>query len=70
MGATHFKMRTLKNVAIEMALHILAYNMKRVIAIIGATELVKAIASLILQFVAIIASKRAVCRSPMRFKAI
>ena len=70
MGATHFKMRTLKNVAIEMALHILAYNMKRVIAIIGATELEKAIASLILQFVAIIAPKRAVCRSPVRFKTI
>jgi len=35
MGATHFKMRTLKNVATEMALHVLAYNMKRVINIIG-----------------------------------
>lgn len=42
MGATHFKMRTLKHVATEMALHVLAYNMTRVIAIIGVPELVKA----------------------------
>ena len=33
MGATHFKMKTLKHVATEMALHVLAYNMKRVLAI-------------------------------------
>ena len=35
MGATHFQMKTLKNVPTEMALYILAYNMKRVISIIG-----------------------------------
>ena len=29
MGATHFQMKTLKNVGTEMALHVLAYNMKR-----------------------------------------
>jgi transposase len=29
MGATHFQMKTLKNVSTEMALHVLAYNMKR-----------------------------------------
>jgi hypothetical protein len=28
MGATHFQMRTPKHVGIEMALHVLAYNMK------------------------------------------
>jgi translation initiation factor IF-1 len=33
MGATHFQMRTLKNVSTEMALHVLAYNMKRVMRI-------------------------------------
>jgi hypothetical protein len=27
MGATHFQMKTLKNVSTEMALHVLAYNM-------------------------------------------
>ena len=35
MGATHFKMKTLKHVATEMALHVLAYNLKRVMAILG-----------------------------------
>ncbi|WP_299855410.1 IS1182 family transposase [uncultured Roseobacter sp.] len=42
MGATHFKMRRLKNVATEMALHVLAYNMTRVINIIGIPALVAA----------------------------
>ena len=28
MGATHFRMKTLKHVATEMALHVLAYNLK------------------------------------------
>jgi hypothetical protein len=35
MGSTHFQMKTLKRVATEMALHVLAYNLKRVINIIG-----------------------------------
>jgi transposase len=35
MGATHFQMRTLPKVATEMALHVLAYNMKRVMRILG-----------------------------------
>jgi transposase len=43
MGATHFKMRTLKHVATEMALHVLAYNLKRVMAIIGVPNLLRAI---------------------------
>lgn len=43
MGATHFKMKTLKHVATEMALHVLAYNMKRVMALIGVPELLRAI---------------------------
>jgi len=30
MGSTHFQMKTLKRVATEMALHVLAYNLKRV----------------------------------------
>ena len=29
MGATHFKVKTLRNVATEMALHVRAYNIKR-----------------------------------------
>jgi hypothetical protein len=43
MGATHFKMRMLRNVATEMALHVLAYNIKRVIAILGVPTLMEAI---------------------------
>jgi hypothetical protein len=42
MGATHFRMKRLKHVAIEMALHVLAYNMTRVIAILGVSGLIKA----------------------------
>jgi hypothetical protein len=42
MGATHFQMRTLPKVATEMALHVLAYNMKRVMRILGIGELMAA----------------------------
>ena len=35
MGATHFLMKTLPQVATEMALHVLAYNLTRVMNIIG-----------------------------------
>jgi transposase len=42
MGATHFKMRTLKNVATEMALHVLAYNMTRVMNVIGIPAMIAA----------------------------
>ena len=42
MGATHFKMRTLKNVATEMALHVLAYNMTRVMKIMGIPAMIAA----------------------------
>jgi transposase len=43
MGATHFQMRTLKKVATEMALHVLAYNLKRVMNILGIRPLIAAI---------------------------
>jgi len=43
MGATHFKMKRLKHVATEIALHVLAYNMMRVMTIVGVPDLVKAI---------------------------
>lgn len=42
MGATHFQMRTLPRVATEMALNVLAYNMKRVMALLGVRALVEA----------------------------
>jgi hypothetical protein len=36
MGAIHFLMKTLPRVATEMALHVLAYNLTRVLNIIDA----------------------------------
>ncbi len=42
MGATHFLTMTLPKVATEMALNVLAYNMKRVIAIMGVGALLEA----------------------------
>ena len=43
MGATHFLTRTLEKVRTEMSLHVLAYNLKRVIAILGAPPTIQAI---------------------------
>ncbi len=43
MGWTHFQMRRLKNVKTEMSLHVLAYNMKRVMNIISIGVLLEAI---------------------------
>ncbi len=42
MGATHFLMKTLGRVATEMSLHVLAYNLKRVMNIIGIGPLIAA----------------------------
>jgi transposase len=38
MGATHFLTKTLPRVSAEMSLHVLAYNMKRVMQILGIGE--------------------------------
>jgi transposase len=43
MGATHFLVKTLPRVAAEMALHVLAYNLTRVINIVGPGRLIAAI---------------------------
>ena len=43
MGATHFLMKTLPKVAAEMALSVLAYNLTRVINILGIGPLIAAI---------------------------
>jgi transposase len=40
MGATHFVMKGRPNVRAEMSLHVLAYNLKRVINIIGVPKLI------------------------------
>ena len=42
MGATHFLTRTIERVSTEMSLHVLAYNMKRVMQIMGTTRLMEA----------------------------
>ena len=42
IGSTHFQMKTLKRVGAEMALHVLACNLKRVINIIGIDPLIAA----------------------------
>ena len=42
MGHTHFLTKTLPRVSTEMSLHVLAYNLKRVMAIMGAQPLMAA----------------------------
>jgi hypothetical protein len=43
MGATHFLTRTLDKVRTEMSLHVLAYNLKRMITMFGVGPLMAAI---------------------------
>ena len=43
MGSTHFLMRRLPNVKAEMSLHILAYNMKLAINVLGAKKIINAL---------------------------
>lgn len=43
MGATHFQTKTLPRVSTEMSLHVLAYNMKRVLNLLGTKETLVAI---------------------------
>ncbi len=67
MGATHFKMKTLKHVATEMALHVLAYNIKRVLAIVGVEKLLQTIAAFLLRlFVSLVAIASLRTRSSVR----
>ena len=46
MGSTHFLTRRLVNVGTEMSLHVLAYNLKRVINILGIAKTMKAVSSM------------------------
>ena len=43
MGATHFLTRTINRVSTEMSLHVLAYNLKRVMSLLGVSGLLDAI---------------------------
>jgi hypothetical protein len=42
MGSTHFLTRGLVNVSTEMSLQVLAYNLKRVLSILGMPKTMKA----------------------------
>jgi hypothetical protein len=42
MGHSHFLTRRLKNVRTEMSLHVLAYNLRRMISIMGVAPLIEA----------------------------
>ena len=42
MGSTHFLTRRLARVGTEMSLHVLAYNLKRVMNLLGITQTRKA----------------------------
>jgi hypothetical protein len=43
MGSTHFLTRGLPSVSTEMSLHVLAYNLKRMMNLVGAKPLMEAI---------------------------
>jgi transposase len=45
MGHTHFLTRTLPRVSTEMSLHVLAYNLKRVLNVLGVKPLLAALAT-------------------------
>lgn len=42
MGSTHFLMKTMAHVGTEMSLHVLAYNLKRVMSVLGVAKTMKA----------------------------
>lgn len=45
MGSTHFLTRRLKNVRTEMALNVLAYNIKRLVSLVGIRKIMMEIPS-------------------------
>ena len=45
MGATHFLTRTLRKVRTEKSLQVLAYNLKRMMALLGVGPLIEAMAA-------------------------
>ena len=42
MGSVHFLMEDLDHVSTEISLHLLAYNMRRVMSILGIADMIKA----------------------------
>ena len=45
MGSTHFLTKRLQNVSTEMSLHVLAYNLRRMMSILGPDKLIAAMAA-------------------------
>ena len=45
MGSTHVLMKTLEKVRTEMSLHVLAYNLKRMITMLGVRPRLRALAA-------------------------
>ena len=45
MGSTHFLTKTLPRVSTEMSLHVLAYNLKSVMQILGVVPLMQAMSA-------------------------
>lgn len=43
MGSTHFLTKTLERVITEMSLHVPAYNLKRMMNVVGTRSLIEAI---------------------------
>jgi len=41
MGSTHFMMKTMAHVGTEMSLHVLAYNLKRAMSVLGIAKMMK-----------------------------
>ena len=41
-GTTHFLTRTLEHVGAEMSLHVLAYNLRRLLTLLGVEDTLKA----------------------------
>ncbi|MES9918151.1 MAG: transposase [Candidatus Thiodiazotropha sp. 4PDIV1] len=46
-GSRHFLMKRLKNVRTEMSLNVLAYNLRRMIGIVGVLELVNVLRAIV-----------------------
>jgi len=42
MGSAHFLTRTLAHVSTQMSLHVLGYNLKRVMSVLGVAQTMKA----------------------------
>lgn len=66
-GATHFLMKTLPRVASEMALHVLAYNMTRVISLMGVRPLMAASGHSQPKIARLFKEKACQTRTPERF---